>query len=138
MSFRKNQEAQNNGIRQDDITKKNTSCEVLFLAFTYIIDAHIFNEISPFTTADPILLVCLLYQSYVKITKSDEPLDKFFAWGEVMLQDFNDIDNSMIPADKLFANIDELDNLTDFSFLSETQKETIKKLLYFFLLLCIM
>jgi CRISPR/Cas system-associated exonuclease Cas4 (RecB family) len=92
----------------------------------YMTINDIFNEISPFTTADPILLVCLLYQSYVKITKSDEPLDKFFAWGEVMLQDFNDIDNSMIPADKLFANIDELDNLTDFSFLSETQKETIK------------
>lgn len=92
----------------------------------YMTISEMFCNLSSLTIADHILLVCLLYKSYVKATNSDDTLDKFFAWGEIMLQDFNDIDNNMIPANKLFANIEELDDMTDFSFLSESQIEAIR------------
>lgn len=92
----------------------------------YMTISEIFGNLSSLTIADHILLICLLYRSYVKVTNSDDTLDKFFAWGEIMLQDFNDIDNNIIPADKLFANIKELDDITDFAFLSEAQIEAIR------------
>ena len=86
----------------------------------------IFSSLSKNTVADPILLVCMLYQVYKNISQSDESLDKFYSWGEIMLSDFEDIDNNMIPADKLFGNIEELNEMTDLSFLSEEQIKTIR------------
>ena len=92
----------------------------------YVTISEMFSNLSSLTIADHILLICLLYKSYVKVTNSDDTLDKFFAWGEIMLQDFNDIDNNMIPANKLFANIEDLDDMTNFSFLTESQIEAIR------------
>ena len=86
----------------------------------------IFSSLSKNTVADPILLVCMLYQVYKNISQSDESLDKFYSWGEIMLSDFEDIDNNMIPADKLFGNIEELNEMTDLSFLSEEQIKAIR------------
>ena len=86
----------------------------------------IFSSLSKNTIADPILLVCMLYQVYKNISQSDESLDKFYSWGEIMLSDFEDIDNNMIPADKLFGNIEELNEMTDLSFLSEEQIKAIR------------
>jgi hypothetical protein len=68
----------------------------------------------------------MLYQVYKNISQSDESLDKFYSWGEIMLSDFEDIDNNMIPADKLFGNIEELNEMTDLSFLSEEQIKAIR------------
>lgn len=92
----------------------------------YMTISDMFASLSQYSLADKIMLVCMLYQSYKKIIQSEETLDKFYSWGEIMLQDFNDIDNSMIPADKLFANIEELADMTDFSFMSETQIRTVQ------------
>ncbi len=86
----------------------------------------IFSSLSKNTIADPILLVCMLYQVYKNISQSDESLDKFYSWGEIMLSDFEDIDNNMITADKLFGNIEELNEMTDLSFLSEEQIKAIR------------
>ena len=86
----------------------------------------IFSSLSKNTIADPILLVCMLYQVYKNISQSDESLDKFYSWGEIMLSDFEDIDNNMIPADKLFGNIEELNEMTDLSFLNEEQIKAIR------------
>ena len=86
----------------------------------------IFSSLSKNTVADPILLVCMLYQVYKNISQSDESLDKFYSWGEIMLSDFEDIDNNMIPANKLFGNIEELNEMTDLSFLSEEQIKAIR------------
>ncbi len=90
--------------------------------------SEIFASLSDLTIADRIQLVCMLYRSYIKITGKDasiETLDKFYSWGEIMLNDFQDIDNNMAQADKLFKNIEELADLTDLSYLSDNQREAI-------------
>lgn len=94
----------------------------------YVSISELFSGMSDSILADQILLVCLLYKSYVETTgRTDETLDKFYTWGEMMLSDFDDIDNNLARADKLFQNIKDLDELTSFDFLSEHQIETIKQ-----------
>ncbi len=92
----------------------------------YVTITDIFSSLSPLTLCDPITLVCLLHQTYCKITHSTETLDKFYSWGEIMLNDFDDIDNNMINAKLLFGNAADLSNMTDFSFMSDTQREAVK------------
>ncbi|MCR5312549.1 MAG: PD-(D/E)XK nuclease family protein [Bacteroidaceae bacterium] len=89
--------------------------------------SEIFEQLTTRTVCDPIKLVCKLYEAFVKVTGTEESLDKFYSWGEMMLSDFEDIDNNMADAKKLFANISDLEAMTDFSFLSENQVAAIRQ-----------
>ena len=93
--------------------------------FTSISD--IFTSLSAKTVCDQIKLVCKLYEAFVTVTGTEETLDHFYSWGEMMLSDFEDIDNNMADATKLFANISDLEEMTDFSFLSENQISAIRQ-----------
>ncbi len=92
----------------------------------YATITDIFSSLSRLTLLDPITLVCRLHQSYAKVNPNADTLDRFYSWGEVMLQDFDDIDNNMICARNLFTNVSDLSSLTDFSFMSEAQIEAIR------------
>lgn len=71
-------------------------------------------------------LVIELYNVFSTITQSDESLDEFFFWGEMMLTDFNDIDKYRVDAFQLFNNIKSLREIDDgFDFLSDEQKKYI-------------
>lgn len=71
-------------------------------------------------------LVIELYNVFSKITHSDESLDEFFFWGEMMLTDFNDIDKYRVDASQLFSNIKSLREIdAGFDFLSDEQKKYI-------------
>lgn len=89
--------------------------------------SDIFANMSNLTICDPIKLVCKLYEAFQRCTQTTETLDKFYSWGEMMLSDFEDIDNNMADANKLFANISDLEKMTDFSFLSENQVKAIRQ-----------
>ena len=65
-----------------------------------------------------------LFQS---ITGSQETLDRFYFWGEMLISDFDDVDKNMADASKLFANINDLQNMTDFGFLEEDQVKAIQQ-----------
>jgi len=88
----------------------------------------LFAQRSPLTLADPLLLVGKLYQCFRQASPRPLTLDKFYSWGNMMLNDFDDIDNNLIDAAKLFQNLGDLDELTDFSFLTEAQVEAIRQL----------
>ena len=95
----------------------------------YTTISELFRKMSGLTPDDPIHLIGLLYPIYLKIsqrTADEEPLDRFYNWGELMLSDFEDIDNNMARADKLFRNIEELNALNDLDFLSEQQIDAIQ------------
>ncbi|MGM0504906.1 MAG: PD-(D/E)XK nuclease family protein, partial [Bacteroidota bacterium] len=53
---------------------------------------ELMQEISGLTIADPIKILFELYQIYKQAKKSEEPFDDFYFWGEMMLNDFDDID----------------------------------------------
>ncbi|MGF7140022.1 PD-(D/E)XK nuclease family protein [Roseimarinus sediminis] len=67
-------------------------------------------------------LVTELYEVYSRLLKSNETLDDFFYWGEMMLSDFNDLDKYLVDARQLFQNIQSLREIdSGFDFLSEEQ-----------------
>ena len=59
----------------------------------YVTISELFRSCSPdVELADHIDLIITLYKVYCNITGSEESLDQFYGWGEMMLADFDDID----------------------------------------------
>jgi hypothetical protein len=95
---------------------------------------ELFESVSPYHKADMIQLVGELYQSYIEVynaktqTPSTETLDEFFFFGEILLNDFDDVDKNLVNAALLFSNLQDLDHLKDdFSHLSESQLEALSR-----------
>ena len=92
----------------------------------YFTISDLFRSHSSLAVADQIDLVFRLYQEYVKLTGSEEPLDHFFSWGQLMLADFDDLDKNLVEADKLFISLEAWQEMRDFSFLSEQQRKSLE------------
>ena len=93
----------------------------------YITISDLFRSHSTLKVADPILLVCELHKSFIEATGMDETLDHFYGWGQLLLADFDDLDKNMGPADQVFKNLRDLHELDDISYLTEEQREMIKR-----------
>ena len=93
----------------------------------YITISDLFRSHSSLTVADPIKLVCDLHQCFVECTGIDETLDHFYGWGQLMLSDFDDIDKNMAPAERVFANLRDIHEYDDSSYLTPEQREMIRK-----------
>ena len=95
---------------------------------------ELFQSMTELEVADLPLLIFHLYAAYAEAIRQAcpetgttvETLYQFYAWGEVMLSDFDDIDNNLAHADKIFANMKELEDLTSLDYLSEEQKKAIE------------
>lgn len=107
------------------LAKHVTDTPIWTPRFTTI--GELFESLCPLHVADPIQQICKLYEAYRSVSKTEENLDKFYSWGELMKSDFEDIDNNMADANMLFSNIEELEKMKDFSFLSDNQKKAIYK-----------
>ena len=94
---------------------------------SYLTISDLFYRNTDLVVGDQIKLVCDLHRSFTECTGLDETLDHFFNWGQLLLSDFDDVDKNMAEASKVFANIQNLHELDDISYLSEQQKEIIKK-----------
>ncbi len=70
------------------------------------IDSFI-QEWSRLDLYDPVRLMFELYQSYSALARPDEkePLEEFAKWGQMLLQDFNEIDRYLVEADKLYDHL---------------------------------
>lgn len=93
---------------------------------SYITISDLFRRHSDLKVPDQIELIFRLYREYVKLTGSDEPLDHFFSWGQLMLADFDDLDKNLVEADKLFINLEAWQEMRDFSFLSDLQRKSLE------------
>ena len=94
-------------------------------AYTTI--SQLFRSQSERQVADPIKLVCDLYKSFLRATGIDETLDHFYGWGEILLADFDDVDKHIVRADKVFANLRDLHEYDDDSYLTEQQRAAIRQ-----------
>jgi hypothetical protein len=84
-------------------------------------------QLSKITIASNLELLVLLYQTFQQYAAADEPFDRFYGWGNMLLQDFDILDKCLINPDQLFANIYEQKALTlTYEHLSEVQKEAIQ------------
>jgi hypothetical protein len=75
---------------------------------------------------DDLTLVFELYEQYCQLQKDPEPFDRFFHWGELILKDFNDLDQFLAPVNQVYAYLAEIKEFeTDLSFLTEEQRALI-------------
>ena len=92
----------------------------------YITISDLFRQHSKRTVANPLKLICELHKAFVAETGMDETLDKFYGWGQLLLADFDDIDQNVAAADRVFANLRDIHALDDVSYLSAEQKELVE------------
>lgn len=92
----------------------------------YITISELFRQQSEWQVADPVKLVCDLHQSFCQQTGSDETLDKFYSWGQLLISDFDDIDKNMADPDRVFANLRDIHELDDLSFLTDEQRQLLR------------
>ncbi|KEO72404.1 helicase I [Anditalea andensis] len=78
--------------------------------------------------ADNLTLIFELYKVYKSLHPDPENFDKFYYWGEMILKDFNDVDQFMVNAEKLYHHLSEIKEFeTDLSYLTESQVQLIKE-----------
>lgn len=90
--------------------------------------SELFHELSGFQLSDRFNLLFELYDEYLKLSKTEEKFDKFYFWGEMLLNDFNDIDKNMVDAKSLFMNLIDLKSIDEhYTYLDESQIQAIKQ-----------
>ena len=60
---------------------------------TYFSISDLFQQLSTLKLGDSLQLVCELYKAFKQETGSQETLDDFYFWGELLIGDFDDLDN---------------------------------------------
>lgn len=90
------------------------------------------SELSPFVEASRNELLFLLYQCYTEILinsgiNDDEipDFDRFMYWGDMILNDFNDVDKYCVDARELFSNVNNLKQINS-NYLTPEQREILK------------
>ncbi|MCR4603579.1 MAG: PD-(D/E)XK nuclease family protein [Prevotella sp.] len=93
----------------------------------YITISDLFRQHSQCQVADTIKSICELHKSFTNQTGTEETLDHFFGWGQLLLNDFDDIDKQMADASRVFANVTDLHEMDDDSFLTEEQRHVLHR-----------
>src|SRR5690554_3390559 len=89
---------------------------------------EVFYGFSDKKPADQLTLIFELYKVYSSLVNQPESLDRFYYWGEMILKDFNDLDNFMVEADRLYHHLEEVKELeSDLSYLTEAQVLLIRQ-----------
>jgi CRISPR/Cas system-associated exonuclease Cas4 (RecB family) len=89
---------------------------------------QLFYRLAGNTPADELTLIFELYELYRQVQTEPEDFDRFYFWGELILKDFNDLDQFLAPAKTVYTNLAEIKEFeSDLSYLSEEQKELISQ-----------
>lgn len=88
-------------------------------------------EFSPRAMLDDTTIAFELYKIYSKyepLVNTKEGFDKFYAWGQLLIKDFNEIDTCLVNADKLFSNLKDIKEIEElFSEQDEVLLEVVKQ-----------
>ncbi len=85
-----------------------------------------FMDLAELRLADRVEQLLILYDCYKEVNPKAESLDEFIPWGDVILADFADVDKYLADPKMVFANVKEIKQMQDLSFLSERQKVAIE------------
>lgn len=84
---------------------------------------ELFASYSDRQLADPVTTVCMACQAYSEAHLSyTMPLDDFYGWGELLVRDFNEIDQQLVDAGQLFRNAKDIEEI-DTRFFPDTFDE---------------
>ena len=99
----------------------------------YLSISELFRQSSSLIVGDSIKLICDLYKVFKKVTGSQETLDEFYFWGEMLISDFDDADKNRVDTDALFSNLKDLNALMDdYTFLEEGPNEALSQFFHNF------
>ncbi len=88
----------------------------------------LFHSYSGLQPAENEILLFELYKVYIRIRKNNESFDDFYFWGDMLLNDFDDIDKYLADASKVFRNVHDLRKIDEeFGALSAEQVEIIRR-----------
>lgn len=88
----------------------------------------LFSRLSNLNIADRIEQLFLLYNIYIRQSGSLESFDDFLFWGEMLLNDFDDVDKYMADPYQLFSNIQDIREIdAGFDYLTEDQIAAIRR-----------
>ncbi len=89
--------------------------------------SEFFRSFTDLTPADSDTQIFELYNVYRRMFGEEMSFDDFWPWGEVIINDFNDIDLYMADAEKLYSNISDLKEIdARFGGLTDEQVEIIR------------
>ena len=84
------------------------------------------QNLSGYKPLEHIRAIVELYKVYSR--HHNENFDSFYFWGEVLLNDFDQIDKYMVDADMLFANLADLKAIGgDLTYMDENQRSVIRR-----------
>ncbi|MFC2124005.1 PD-(D/E)XK nuclease family protein [Bacteroidota bacterium] len=83
---------------------------------------------SNFEIEDQFSLILRLYPIHKRCTGNSESFDRFYFWGRILLQDFEDIDQYLVNPQSILTTIRQLKEIDfQFSYLDEEQLSVIRK-----------
>ncbi len=89
---------------------------------------ELFRSYSNLQIAGNEILLFELYKVYRKLKTLPETFDEFYFWGDMLLNDFDDVDKYMVDASMLFSNIQDIKKIDQqFGGLTAEQIDVIKK-----------
>ncbi len=94
---------------------------------SYITISELFAQQSSLVVSDNIKLICELHKVSTSCTQTNESLDAFFGWGQLLLSDFDDLDKNLADASKVFQNLSNIKEYDDITYLTDEQKEVLKQ-----------
>jgi CRISPR/Cas system-associated exonuclease Cas4 (RecB family) len=84
--------------------------------------------LSDIRQADKLDLIHRLYLVYNDIMKSQEPFEQFYFWGDMLLQDFEEIDKYLVNPEHIFRDLRNLKELdASFDYLTEEQRKFLMR-----------
>lgn len=89
---------------------------------------ELFKSYSSLQPAGNEVLLFELYKVYKGLKKNAESFDEFYYWGDMLLNDFDDVDKYLVDASLLFRNVNDIKNIDLlFGGLTEYQIEIIRR-----------
>lgn len=86
------------------------------------------EEISLLEVCDPVEAVFQLFDIHTGLKQNAESLDEFYHWGEILLQDFDEMDKYLVDPRLLFRNIADLKEIEEpFAGVDESQLKFIRQ-----------
>lgn len=87
-----------------------------------------FSSFSKSIIAENEILLLELFKVYRQLVRTNESFDEFYFWGDMLINDFDDVDKYLVDPQKLFRNVKDYKNI-DYQFgdINTEQAEIIKK-----------
>lgn len=77
-------------------------------------------QMADLTMANPVELKFLFYDAYKSVMKiTDQSINDCFAWCDILINDFNNIDGQLVNPDTIFKELIDYTEIEHFSFLDE-------------------